>query len=183
MDIMRFLADRYIQALFHSLVCIVFWLALFSVMGCAPRKAIVSHPIHDTKPSNKIKATNKYVKIEKIIRTEYKNWKGTKHKLSGNNYRGVDCSGFVKAVYKKIFNIDLPRTVKAQVQAGSPVSIKKLKAGDLVFFKPPSYPHHVGIFLSRDEFVHASKSKGVIISHIDPVYWSKYYWTARRILK
>ncbi len=180
---MCFLTDRYIQALFHSLVCMVFWFALFSVISCAPRKEIVSHPIRDTKSSDKIKATDKYVKIEKIIRTEYKSWKGTKHKLGGNDYKGVDCSGFVKAVYKKVFNVDLPRTVKTQVQKGSPVSIKKLKAGDLVFFKPPSYPLHVGIFLSRDEFVHASKRKGVTISHIDPVYWRKYYWTARRLLK
>ncbi len=180
---MRLSSDRYIKTLVFRLVYLIFWFALFFEMGCAPRKASISHPIDDSKPSDKVMADDKYVKIEKRIRTEYKNWKGTKHRLGGNDYQGVDCSGFVRAVYKKIFNIDLPRTAKAQIQNGRPVSRKKLKAGDLVFFKPPSYPLHVGIFLGGDEFVHASKRKGVTISHIDPVYWSKYYWTARRILK
>jgi cell wall-associated NlpC family hydrolase len=88
----------------------------------------------------------------------------------------------VKAVYKDVFNVDLPRTTKAQVKQGRPIPLKRLQAGDLVFFKPPSYPRHVGIYLGGSEFVHASKNKGVTLSKIDPTYWGKYYWTARRIL-
>ena len=81
-----------------------------------------------------------------------------------------------------VFNIDLPRTTRAQVGQGQPVPFGKLRAGDLVFFKPPSYPRHVGIYLGGSEFVHASKNKGVTVSKIDRYYWGKYYWTARRIL-
>lgn len=120
--------------------------------------------------------------IEKRIRDEYRRWKGTRHRLGGTGGRGIDCSGFVSVIYKSLFNIDLPRTTKLQVKKGKPISFKKLQAGDLVFFKPPSYPRHVGIFLSGSEFVHASKNKGVTISKIDEYYWGKYYWTARRIL-
>jgi hypothetical protein len=36
--------------------------------------------------------------------------------------------------------------------------------------------------LSEGQFVHASKSQGVIISPIDPIYWKRHFWTARRIL-
>jgi hypothetical protein len=81
-----------------------------------------------------------------------------------------------------VLNVDLPRTTKAQVKQGRPIPLKRLQAGDLVFFKPPSYPRHVGIYLGGSEFVHASKNKGVTLSKIDPTYWGKYYWTARRIL-
>jgi cell wall-associated NlpC family hydrolase len=101
--------------------------------------------------------------------------------LGGTGQKGIDCSGFVRAVYRNAFNIELPRTTKAQVKEGVPVNRDQLQAGDLVFFKPPSYPRHVGIFLTGTAFVHASKRKGVIISQIDPYYWGKYYWTARRI--
>ncbi len=121
-------------------------------------------------------------KIEKRLREEYRKWQGTRHRLGGTSSRGIDCSGFVKAVYKDVFNLDLPRTTKAQVRQGRSIPFKKLRAGDLVFFQPPTYPRHVGIYLSGSEFVHASKSKGVILSKIDPTYWGKYYWTARRIL-
>jgi cell wall-associated NlpC family hydrolase len=120
--------------------------------------------------------------VEKRIRDEYAQWKGTQHRLGGTDHSGIDCSAFVKAIYETVFNIELPRTTKKQVKEGSPVNRKDLQAGDLVFFKPPKYTRHVGIFLSGSEFVHASKRKGVIISRIDPYYWGKYYWTARRIL-
>ena len=120
--------------------------------------------------------------IEKRLREEYRHWKGTRHRLGGTGSRGIDCSGFVKAVYKDVFNIDLPRTTKAQVKQGRPIPFNGLKPGDLVFFKPLTYPRHVGIFLSKSEFMHASKNKGVTVSKIDRYYWGKYYWTARRIL-
>ena len=121
-------------------------------------------------------------KIEKRLREEYTRWQGTRHRLGGTGNRGIDCSGFVRAVYKDVFNIDLPRTTQAQVRQGRPIPFRQLQAGDLVFFKPPTYPRHVGIFLSESEFVHASKNKGVTLSKIDRYYWGKYYWTARRIL-
>ena len=120
--------------------------------------------------------------IEHRILEEYHRWKSTRHRLGGTDSRGIDCSGFVKAVYKDAFNINLPRTTKAQVRKGISVSFNELQPGDLVFFKPPDYPRHVGILLNRSEFVHASKSKGVTISRIDAHYWGKYYWTARRII-
>lgn len=122
-------------------------------------------------------------KIEKRLREEYRRWKGTRHRLGGTNSRGIDCSGFVKAIYKEVFNLDLPRTTKAQVRQGRPIPFKQLRAGDLVFFRPPTYPRHVGIYLGGSEFVHASKNNGVTLSKIDPIYWGKYYWTARRILR
>jgi cell wall-associated NlpC family hydrolase len=120
--------------------------------------------------------------VEQRILEEYHRWKGTRHQLGGTGSKGIDCSGFVKTVYKDVFNINLPRTTKAQVRQGKSVSFNELQPGDLVFFTPPNYPRHVGIFLNRSQFVHASKTKGVTISNIDDYYWGKYYWTARRVL-
>ena len=120
--------------------------------------------------------------IQKQLEAEYQRWQGTRHRMGGSSSSGVDCSGFVKAVYKNIFKMDLPRTTKAQATLGRSVNKTDLQAGDLVFFKPPSYPRHVGIYLSNSEFVHASKTKGVTISKMDPYYWDKYFWTARRLL-
>ena len=120
--------------------------------------------------------------IETRILDEYRRWQGTRHKMGGTGSRGIDCSGFVKEVYRDAFNIKLPRTTRMQAELGKPVAFDKLRPGDLVFFKPPTYARHVGIYLNRSEFVHASKKEGVTISRIDTHYWGKYYWTARRIL-
>lgn len=156
--------------------------AVFLMAGCAaaPRPAGVTAPA--AAPPQIIKGHAVDAEIEKRLRQEYRRWQGTRHRLGGSSRRGIDCSGFVKAVYKDVFNIDLARTTQAQVRQGRAVSHQKLRAGDLVFFRPPTYPRHVGIYLGESEFVHASKNKGVTVSRIDKVYWGKYYWTARRIL-
>jgi probable lipoprotein NlpC len=120
--------------------------------------------------------------IDALIRAEYRRWEGTDHLLGGDDRSGIDCSGFVKAVYQDLFRIDLPRTTKEQARLGVPIMFQDMRAGDLVFFRPPDYPRHVGIYLSEGQFVHASKSQGVIISPIDPIYWKRHFWTARRIL-
>ena len=135
--------------------------------------------------SHRIAATSDHPQagnIEQRLRDQYQRWKGTRHRLGGTGSQGIDCSGFVRAVYRDAFNISLPRTTKAQVHQGKSVSLDELQPGDLVFFKPPGYPRHVGIYLNRSKFVHASKSKGVTISKIDKHYWGKYFWTARRII-
>jgi cell wall-associated NlpC family hydrolase len=120
--------------------------------------------------------------VEQRILDQYQRWKGTRHRLGGTGSQGIDCSGFITAVYRDAFNINLPRTTQAQVHKGKSVSLNELKPGDLVFFKPPGYLRHVGIYLNRSKFVHASKSKGVTISKIDEYYWGKYFWTAKRII-
>jgi cell wall-associated NlpC family hydrolase len=140
---------------------------------------VVNPDLHRAHTAEKQSQANK---VEQRILEEYRRWKGTRHRLGGASRQGIDCSGFVKAVYKDAFNINLPRTTKAQVRQGKSVPFNELQSGDLIFFKPPNYPRHVGIFLSRSQFVHASKTKGVTISKMDKHYWGKYYWTARRII-
>lgn len=156
-----------------------FFIIWFAITGCATHKA--SRYTDSKSPRKAVRYTDSY-EIEQKIRDEFKRWKGTQHILGGIGQKGIDCSGFVMEVYKKLFNIELPRTAIDQAKKGVLIGMDELQAGDLVFFRPPTFPHHVGIYLSGDKFVHTSKSKGVIISHIDSSYWTKYYWTARRIL-
>ena len=156
--------------------------ALIMMVSCAhqPNESDVGWQEVNRAPGRKLDTASS--EIQKQLEAEYQQWRGTRHRLGGNSRSGIDCSGFVKAVYKNSFEMDLPRTTKAQATLGRPVKKSELQAGDLVFFKPPSYPRHVGIYLSNTEFMHASKSKGVTISRIDPYYWGKYFWTARRLL-
>lgn len=100
--------------------------------------------------------------------------------MGGNNLHGIDCSGFVQQLYRDIFGRLIPRTTALQVKSGSPVEKSRLCPGDLVFFRPPYKVRHVGIYLGRGEFAHASTSKGVMISNLTEDYWNRCYWTARR---
>jgi cell wall-associated NlpC family hydrolase len=154
--------------------------AVLAITGsCTTKKMQSAHESLRAQPARRSAEADP---VEKRILDEYRQWRGTRHKMGGTGSQGIDCSGFVKAIYRDAFNIDLPRTTKEQVKRGKPISFNRLQPGDLVFFKPPTYARHVGIFLSQSKFIHASKKKGVTVSKIDADYWRKYYWTARRII-
>ncbi|OIP61476.1 MAG: hypothetical protein AUK29_10090 [Nitrospirae bacterium CG2_30_53_67] len=148
-------------------------LLLFVLMGCAPRPLI--------RPE--IPGARSLGDVEDRIRAEAEAWEKTPHVLGGAGKDGIDCSGFVALVNQKLFGIELPRTAEEQAGTGTPVPRKQLQAGDLVFFMPSSKKPHVGIYLSRGEFVHVSSSRGVMISNVHDPYWWDCYWTARRILQ
>jgi cell wall-associated NlpC family hydrolase len=156
--------------------------ALLLVTACATTQKQPDRPTLKSGISPAIDRPLHDDEIEKRLRAEYRKWQGTRHRMGGDGDNGIDCSGFVKAVYQDVFDLVLPRTTRAQAGLGRPIAFKELRPGDLVFFKPPTYPRHVGIFLSGSEFVHASKESGVTVSRIDKYYWGNYYWTARRIL-
>ena len=112
---------------------------------------------------------------------QYGEWKGTKYRLGGSSKWGVDCSGFVYLTYRSKFGISLPRTTTYQSAQGVAVSREALRPGDLVFFKTGAGSRHVGIFVEKRKFLHASSSRGVMLSSLDNSYWAAKYWTARRI--
>ena len=111
----------------------------------------------------------------------YRQWYGTPYQWGGNSRRGIDCSAFVQLAYRDVFRIDLPRYTEDQADTGRRVSRKKLRGGDLVFFKTGWFKYHVGVYIADGKFIHASESKGVIQSSLNSDYWSRRYWKARRV--
>ncbi len=64
---------------------------------------------------------------------------------------------------------------------GTEITRQQLQAGDLVFFNTSRKVRHVGIYIEGGKFLHASTSKGVMISNIENIYWEEVYWKAVRI--
>lgn len=113
---------------------------------------------------------------------------GTPYKFGGNTSSGFDCSGFTVKVFEEN-DFSLPRRSTDQADAGQKIDIKEVKPGDLLFFATGggSRVSHVGIVhdIGTDgevKFIHASTSKGVIISSLNEKYWNKAYLHAQRIL-
>ncbi len=109
-------------------------------------------------------------------------WIGTPYRGGGTTKQGVDCSGFVTIVYKEVYGVKLPRSSRDMEQACKKKDFKDLEEGDLVFFanKPNGRVNHVGIFLDKETFIHASSSMGVTISRFDEKYWSQRYHSGGR---
>ncbi|MBV0932601.1 C40 family peptidase [Marinobacterium weihaiense] len=111
----------------------------------------------------------------------YSQWAGTPYRYGGDDRRGVDCSGFIQQVYRQLDGRQLPRTTEAQARLGDRVARDRLRPADLVFFRTGWKQRHAGIYLGGGEFMHASTSRGVMISRLDNPYWEGSWWMARRL--
>lgn len=116
-----------------------------------------------------------------LLDRHYASWRGVPHRYGGASRAGVDCSAFVLFTYRDVFGEQLPRTTRAQAKLGKRVSKRRLRAGDLVFFKIGWRQRHVGIYVGDGQFIHASESQGVARSSLDNPYWRTHYWKARRL--
>ena len=119
--------------------------------------------------------------VKSVLYSQYDEWKSVRYREGGMSKRGIDCSGFIYLTYRSQFGIDLPRTTDLQSSVGRKISRNNLQAGDLVFFKTGFFRKHVGIYVEDRKFMHASSSKGVMMSSLDDEYWSGNYWMAKRI--
>ncbi|HEV2358254.1 MAG TPA: C40 family peptidase [bacterium] len=105
---------------------------------------------------------------------------GRPYRWSGLGGRGFDCSGLVVRVFGAL-GVSVPHSSSGQYQAGRAVPAASLGPGDLVFFRTyTSGPSHVGIYLGARRFIHASVSRGVIVSSMDDPYYRRRFLGARR---
>lgn len=110
-------------------------------------------------------------------------WLGTPYRYSGSCEKGIDCSGFVNVLYDRVFGKRIGARNSAEIYSSVyKLDLSELKEGDLVFFRIyRKRISHVGLFLGNNKFVHASTSKGVIISDLNEPYYRKYFAGAGRL--
>ena len=112
-------------------------------------------------------------------------WLGTPYVYGGDaKGKGTDCSGMVLRVYLETLQVELPRNSAKQAEACKHVKKEHLKPGDLVFFatgKDSDRISHVGIMLTDEEFIHASSSKGVVISNLTTPYYIRTFKKGGRV--
>lgn len=115
----------------------------------------------------------------KRVAQEARDWLGTPYKYaSGDKGKGSDCSGMVMSVYETVTGIKLPRNSAQQAAFCKEIDSSTLRIGDLCFFatgKDPNKISHVGIMLDEKNFIHASTSKGVVISDITTPYYTRTF--------
>lgn len=87
-----------------------------------------------------------------------KKFVGLKYVWGGTSLTsGVDCSGYVQAIYKK-YGISIPRVSREQATSGKTISKSQLKKGDLIFYGYGSYINHVAMYIGDGKVINASNS-------------------------
>ncbi|MBI4801109.1 MAG: C40 family peptidase [Elusimicrobia bacterium] len=96
---------------------------------------------------------------------------------------GLDCSGFVQLVYSKA-GLNLPRVAREQFAASLYLKPAAILPGDMIFFsmKRPgsSKVDHIGIYVGKGFFVHASVSNGIHIDSVSNPYYFQRIVSVRK---
>jgi len=111
-------------------------------------------------------------------------WMGTPYLWGGCSEYGIDCSCLIKNIYKDVFDITLNR-ISFMIFENNvmPVDKEKLRTGDLLAFEMDEAGiSHVGIYIKDNKFVHASLSKGVMISSLDNIYYKNRFIAGGRVM-
>lgn len=176
----------------------IFLLFLFALIGCGPgkrkrtysktRTVTVEGSIKETSPEEKPeKEERENAKAEAIISTAME-FSGTRYKYGGTTKKGMDCSGLVYVSLKEN-EILFPRTSYQMALEGEKIRVEDVEKGDLLFFKTSKTGkriNHVGLVVDVDgddiKFIHATTSRGVLVSSLREGYWNYAFVKAMRIL-
>ncbi|HEY5570314.1 MAG TPA: NlpC/P60 family protein [Bacteroidales bacterium] len=120
---------------------------------------------------------------DKQLRKVVDEWIGVPYRYGGNSKSGIDCSGLVKVILANVYGLEPNiRTAEGYCKASNKIRKSKLKEGDLVFFSVPKpTDFHVGVYLGKDKFVHATTSKGVRIDDMNFPYYEESFYQGGRI--
>ncbi len=113
-------------------------------------------------------------------------WIGTPYRYGGKSRTGTDCSGMTMVVYQDALGIALPRSSREQQQFCKSIKKSALDAGDLIFFstgRDKSRVSHVGMYIGDNKFIHASGSRGVIVSDIGEKYYATNYHSSGHVAR
>ncbi|MBN2126642.1 MAG: C40 family peptidase [Deltaproteobacteria bacterium] len=124
---------------------------------------------------------------DKEVREEIRKHLGVRYRKGGSSRKGMDCSGFVRTVYRDLFGVDLPHSAYYQFRLPTfkGIPLEELRTGDLIFFSPSMKKRrvsHVGIYLPEGRFAHACRGKGVTISSLNRHHWKSKIYSVKRMI-
>ena len=120
---------------------------------------------------------------DKALLETVSEWLGTPYRSGASSRKGTDCSGFVSAIYRQVYGINLIHSSRSMFQQVERVKKDSIRTGDLVFFRrSPKQPiYHVGIYLKDGKFVHSATNGGVMISSLHQAYYQRNFYAAGRV--
>ncbi|MBW1647433.1 MAG: C40 family peptidase [Deltaproteobacteria bacterium] len=158
---------------------------VFSAMPCqAAKPAKAKRSVNDR--TRHLTAFQKDIPEFVAFKSELEKFLGVPYRFGGVSQNGIDCSGFAKRLFAEAFGIKLPHNSRAISRLDFLEDLvadpNELRPSDLLFFgSKRGRIEHVGISLGEDKFIHASRSKGVIVSSLRNSYWRRRLLASKRV--
>lgn len=161
-------------------VCFFFSIIFFFfLLSCRSRKNVAlssSDKLIIEKYSQLLSVNSTQIESNLSLFRFVNEWIGVPYLFGGKDKKGIDCSAFVARFLKDNFNLSATGSANDMFEKSRKIQNDKVQLGNLVFFKIESKKiSHVGVFLMNNKFIHASSSKGVVISNLDENYYKKYF--------
>jgi len=166
-----------------SLILIILGFAI-NMYSCYPLRPLAPPSVMAMQKDGKTKEALQNKKITGIDAWDniLLPWLGVPYLPGGSTKNGADCSGFVSSIYMEKERMYIPRSTTEEYKMGKEIDRDNLVVGDLVFFGEGRKVNHVGIYVGKGDFIHASTSSGVMISPLEDSYWKPKYIGAKRYL-
>ena len=105
---------------------------------------------------------------------------GVPYRYGGTTTSGFDCSGLVQFSYRNAGK-DVPRTTGQLWSSSTSVDRDDLQAGDLLFFSFEGKMSHVGMYVGKQQFVHApSSGRTVTVANLTSPFYASALLRAGR---
>lgn len=162
--------------IYNTLLSVAIILIFLILTSCKSREKVASTPGHPHVEAVHIVKVNQ---LQRELIDEAYTWLGTPYKYAGaEKGEGTDCSGMVMKVYESVTGEKLPRNSAKQAEYCEILNAEDVAAGDLVFFatgKDPERVSHVGLVVDNETFIHASSTKGVVVSNFTTPYYQRTF--------
>ncbi|MDE6265958.1 MAG: C40 family peptidase [Muribaculaceae bacterium] len=162
-------------------------LVMLVLVGCSSKKSVTATATagrYPGVPKQEVILEPSLKGIRRNLVKEAMTWIGTPYQYGGHSRKGTDCSGFVMEVYGSAAGKKLPRSSREQESLCKRIKRQQLEAGDLVFFggtKGGGRVAHVGMYIGGNKMIHASTSRGVMVSRIDDPYFGPRFFSAGKV--
>ena len=144
-------------------------LTVITLAGCASSGSVSERQQVATKSSSADRAVA--VAMQQV---------GVPYQFGGSTPRGFDCSGLVHYSYAQVGR-SVPRTTATLWSGLRPISRSDMQVGDVLFFEISGKMSHVGLYIGRDQFVHApSSGKSVSVDSLRSSFYSRAFVRAGR---
>jgi cell wall-associated NlpC family hydrolase len=110
---------------------------------------------------------------------------GISYKWGGNTPEtGMDCSGFIRYVFKQSMGVNLPRTVAEMAKRGIKIGLDEMQPGDLIFFNTlhGRRNSHIGMYIGSNKFIQSPRTGEKIQISDYNSYWRSHTNGIKRII-